>query len=204
MMIRITRAFVLLFALSTLILQPSQIFAQDVDLSVSAQIKGLRLEFPMSFKRDEYIPEGPVFASIQFGSLLDRYPTPTPVVQTTMQLSKGGLNADQLFDMSNAHRLAMGLPPFQKEERACRLALKRAPEIAAEIVNGNMHAGMYGRNLPYWNTENIISMRTEEDAFHWWLNDDIHRKAIEGNYTYSCVACHGNNCAQEFTNFQPK
>lgn len=148
-------------------------------------------------------------------------PTPTPTVRPTSipapaqstptasnsmpaSLSTGGLNADRLFDMSNSYRASKGLPALQKDERSCQLAVSRAPEINAEIAGGYMHAGLRSRNLPYWNTENIISMRNEEEAFNWWINDTIHREAIEGNYTYSCVACSGNACAQEFTNYQPK
>ena len=98
-----------------------------------------------------------------------------------------------------------GLPEFQKDEKTCQLARKRAPELYNEIwVTHTMHTGMYGRHLPYWNTENIISMQTEEQAFNWWINESVHHSAIAGNYIYSCIACSGNECAQEFTNYQPK
>lgn len=135
-------------------------------------------------------------------------PTPTTaILQSTMSpvlLSNGGLDAEKLFSMSNTYRQNKGLPAFQKDDRACQLAASRAPEIASEIAEGHMHSGLRARNLPYWNTENIITMRNEEEAFNWWINDTIHREQIEGNFTYSCVACSGNACAQEFTNFQPK
>ncbi len=119
-------------------------------------------------------------------------------------LSNGGLNADVLFDMSNNFRTERGLAPFTKDDRACALAASRAPEIGAEISEGHMHSGLRARNLPYWNSENIISMRSEAAAFNWWVNDKIHHDQIVGDYKYSCVACDGNNCAQEFTNFVSK
>lgn len=280
----ITRAFVFLSLVSSFLLQPAFSFAaQDVDITISAQIKGLSLEFPLSNlngdltdskllttikfgdqaplyisekqglsaktnESDEMIaaaptspppvisPRDPVDPTASQSSVVIQEPTtkfildilpsptptatprptlaptktPTPTPVTTAQpptnapLSNGGLNADVLFDMSNAYRASQGLPPFQKDARACELAVARAPEINAEVANGNMHAGMYGRNLPYWNTENIIAMAGEQAAFNWWINDGIHHAAIVGNYTYSCVACSGNSCAQEFTNFQPK
>lgn len=128
--------------------------------------------------------------------------SPTPTIAASY--SSWGLNADKLFDMSNQYRASKGLPAFQKDDRACQLASSRAPEIGAEIAEGHMHSGLRDRNLPYWNSENIISYSTEEGAFNWWINDTIHREQIEGNYTYSCVACNGNSCAQEFTNFQAK
>ena len=67
-----------------------------------------------------------------------------------------------------------------------------------------MHSGLKSRNLNYWNSENIISMRNETEAFNWWINDQIHKDAIESNNKYSCIACSGNSCAEEFTNYQPK
>lgn len=143
-------------------------------------------------------------------------PTPTPIEKPTETpntpppatpqslANPGGLDAEKLFSMSNEFRAARGLPPFQKDERTCSLAASRAPEVAGEVASGTLHAGLAARALPYWNTENIISMNSEESAFNWWVNDPIHHDAIVGNFTYSCVACVGGNCAQEFTNYQPK
>ena len=135
-------------------------------------------------------------------------PTPSPTLPppTTQPIkySSWGLNADKLFDMSNNYRASKGLSAFQKDDTTCQLASSRAPEINAEIAEGRMHSGLQARKLPYWNSENIISYHSEEAAFNWWINDTIHREQIEGNYTYSCVACAGNACAQEFTNYQPK
>jgi uncharacterized protein YkwD len=128
--------------------------------------------------------------------------TNTPVV--TQVSNPGGLSSDKLFTMANAYRQSKGLPPFEKDDRVCSLAASRAPEVNAEIASGTMHKGLQSRNLPYWNTENIISMNSEETAFNWWINDTIHRDAIEGNYKYSCTACSGNACAEEFTNFVSK
>lgn len=143
-------------------------------------------------------------------------PTATPtVIQPTVTASRqpsppetptnqGGLNADKLFSMVNNYRTSKGLSAFQRDDRTCQLAASRAPEINNEIATGTMHSGLHARNLPYWNTENIISMNSEEAAFNWWLNDSIHKAAIESNNTYSCMACSGNACVEEFTNYQPK
>jgi len=131
-------------------------------------------------------------------------PTPSSQPTETIKLSDGGLDGDKLFSMSNSYRQSKGLPAFQKDDRVCSLAASRAPEVNAEIAEGKMHAGLKARNLTYWNTENIISLGSEEAAFNWWINDPIHHDAIVGNYTYSCVACSGYACAQEFTNFQAK
>lgn len=125
-------------------------------------------------------------------------PTPSPATNT------GGLSADRIFELVNNYRSSKGLPPVQKDERACEVARSRAPEIAAEISGGYMHKGIRERALPYFNSEIIISMRSEEAAVQWWINDYIHRVQMEGDYKYSCAACSGNSCVQEFTNFVPR
>jgi uncharacterized protein YkwD len=131
-------------------------------------------------------------------------PKPTITPPTNPPQVTGGLNADVLFSMVNSHRVSINLPAFQKEDRICSLAESRAPQVGAEIAGGHMHSGLKALNLPYWETENIISYNSNQGAFNWWMNDKIHRDAIEGNYKYSCVACSGKACAEEFTNFQPK
>jgi uncharacterized protein YkwD len=131
----------------------------------------------------------------------------TPAQQTTVtttQPNPGGLNADVLFSMVNSYRQSQGLPAFQQDAKTCSLAQQRAPQVDGEIAAGDMHAGLKALNLPYWNTENIISMNSEAAAFNWWLNDPIHHEAIVSNATYSCVACSGNACAEEFTSYVPK
>lgn len=127
-----------------------------------------------------------------------------PPIQTGGNTSTGGLNADVLFSMSNNYRAGLGLPPFQTDARICSLAAARAPQIAAEIAGGYMHAGKDSHGFPYRFTENIITMRSEQEAFNWWINDHIHRVQIEAPNTHSCVACAGNACTQEFTSFQPR
>ncbi|MGH7203604.1 MAG: CAP domain-containing protein [Candidatus Levyibacteriota bacterium] len=126
-------------------------------------------------------------------------PTTPPAAQNL-----GGLNPETLFSMVNSYRQSKGLPAFQKDDKSCSLAASRAPEIAGEMADGTMHSGLRARNLPYWNTENIISMNSEVAAFNWWINDSIHRQAIESSNTFSCVACSGNSCAEEFTSYQAK
>jgi uncharacterized protein YkwD len=132
-------------------------------------------------------------------------PTPSSISYTPVpQQNTGGLNASDLFSMVNGYRASQGLPAFQEDAKTCSLAQERAPEIAGEVASGNMHAGLEAMNLPYWNTENIISMNSDQAAFNWWINDPIHHEAIVGNFTYSCVACSGNSCAEEFTSYQPR
>ncbi len=115
------------------------------------------------------------------------------------------LNADLLFEMANNHRVKIGLSPFEKDDRICKIAQDRGPALQNEIFgSGRMHSGFYALNLPYWATENIAGYNTEEQTFGFWVTDRIHKEAIEGDYKYSCVACYGNFCSQIFTNFAPK
>jgi len=133
-------------------------------------------------------------------------PTDTPIASYTPvpESNAGGLNASDIFSMVNAYRAQQGLPAFQQDAKTCSLAQVRAPEVAGEVASGNFHAGLIAMNLPYWNTENIISMNSDQAAFNWWINDPIHHAAIVSNNTYSCVACSGNACAEEFTSYQAK
>jgi len=129
---------------------------------------------------------------------------PLPNYSPVPQSNPGGLNADILFGMVNSYRASQGLPAFQEDAKTCSLAQVRAPEVAGEIAAGDMHAGLKAMNLPYWNTENIISMNSEQAAFNWWINDPIHHDAIVSHNSYSCVACSGNSCAEEFTSYVAK
>lgn len=134
--------------------------------------------------------------------------TPSPAAPTIVPEQApdtGSLNPDVLFDMVNTVRVQNGLSAFQKDDNVCSIAQSRAPEIYAEImVNHNMHAGFYARNLPYWATENLIFQKTEAAALNWWMNEPIHRAAILSNNKYSCIACQGDACSEIFTNYLPK
>lgn len=153
-------------------------------------------------------------ASIEELEGANAIPTPEPVVTIVPstqllsvedQLSAPQLNGDVLFNLVNTMRTQYGLAPFQKDDRICNVALSRVPELDNEIwVSHTMHAGFYARNLPYFATENIISMRTEQEALKWWLNSPVHRAALLGNYKYACTACSGKSCSMIFTNFDMK
>lgn len=115
------------------------------------------------------------------------------------------LDSEKIFQMINAHRAGLGLAAFQKEDKLCTLAVERGPELYNEIfVTHNIHGGFYNRNIPFWITENMKYGDSEEAIFNWWLSSSIHRKAIEGDFLYSCGTCYGKSCAQLFTSYQPK
>jgi len=130
---------------------------------------------------------------------------PSGVTQVSLISNGSSLNAEVLFNLVNATRSQYGLPAFQKSEQICSVANSRAPEVDGEIwVTHNMHAGFYGRNLPFWATENLISMGSEQAALNWWLNSPVHRGAVLGGWKYACVACAGRSCSMIFSNLEAK
>jgi hypothetical protein len=137
-------------------------------------------------------------------------PTVTPVAQhavpsgTPSAPVTGGLDPEVLFSMANSYRASLGLPAFQKDPGVCGIAASREPELNAEMATGTLHAGLYNDNHPFWVTENMISMRSHEEAFQWWLNSPVHRGQLQGNFKYACAACSGNTCALVFTNYISK
>lgn len=115
------------------------------------------------------------------------------------------LNADVLFELVNQHRASIGKPALQKDDRLMQIGQSRAPEVFDEIfVTGNMHAGFYARNLPYWATETIIHYHNEEGALNWWLHSPVHRPILEGDYLYAGIGCSGKDCSMIFSNFVAK
>jgi uncharacterized protein YkwD len=123
-------------------------------------------------------------------------PSPSPVSTSS--------NADLLFQMTNDYRAKMGKPAFEKEERLCKIAEQRAPDVKPELASGTLHKGFKELNLPYWATENIAAYQTMEENFKFLSTDFIHRKAIESDAKYSCTACVGTSCSQIFSSFLSK
>lgn len=127
---------------------------------------------------------------------------PVPSIPAIALNSDG---AEKLFAMTNEHRAKLGLPVLEKDERLCSAANQRATQIYDEIfVSGPMHKGFFALNLPYWASENIASYQSIEENFNFLVNDPPHRKAIESDNKYSCVACSGNSCSQIFSSFVTK
>jgi uncharacterized protein YkwD len=118
--------------------------------------------------------------------------------------SSQGLDANLLFNLINQYRERKGLANFTKDDNLCSLAQTRSQELVREFEGGRLHSGLYNRNLPYWITENAILMRTEDQAFNWWLRSSVHRHSIESDYKYSCLACSGYSCSELFTSYTSK
>lgn len=127
-------------------------------------------------------------------------PEPSAVPVTTPSTP----NAEKLFQMVNEYRANLGLPAFEKEQSICEIAKQRAPQVNGELKSGTLHKGFKALDLPYWATENIAAYSTIEENLKFWLADYIHKKAIESDNKYSCVACSGSACSEIFTNFIKK
>jgi len=136
---------------------------------------------------------------------IDEQSVATNSAQITTAVPIGAtLNPDLIFDLINEHRAGIGLPLFQKDANLCSIAQSRTTQMPAEVTNGNLHAGLYARNLPYWITENMKYGGNEQETVDWWLHSPIHRAAIESNNKYACGACIGNTCDMLFTSYTPK
>lgn len=129
-------------------------------------------------------------------------PTQTP--QNGIPMESAGLDSNLILSIINSHRASIGKPAFSTDPNLCSLAQARSIELAGEFANGTLHSGLYNRNLPYWITEDTKWGSNEAGTVQWWLNSPVHRKAIEGDYAYSCGACQGSACAQLFTSYTPK
>lgn len=130
-------------------------------------------------------------------------PEATPT-QAQNAPSGANLNSDLIFGLINQYRVSLGLAAFVTEPSVCELAQVRSAELASEVSNGTIHAGLYNRGLPYWIWENAKVGSNEEETAAWWLASSLHRQSIVGDYKFSCIKCTGNNCAQLFTSFSPK
>lgn len=121
--------------------------------------------------------------------------------ESTILSEKHVLDPETLLNLSNTHRISLGLIPFEKNDKLCQIAAERSPEVYNEIfITGRFHEGFRARNLDHKIAENIIFNKTETGAFNWWLSSAVHKNTIEGSYKYSCVACTGNTCVQLFSN----
>lgn len=129
-------------------------------------------------------------------------PSPTPTSVPVGNLNSP--NADLLFKMTNDHRAKIGKAAFEKDERLCKIAEQRAPQVNGELATGTLHKGFKALNLPYWATENLAAYSTVQEDFNFLVNDYIHRVAIESDHKYSCVACVGASCSQIFSSFVSK
>lgn len=133
-------------------------------------------------------------------------PKEFPTLTLNGSVVEAGVQVDAgvIFDLINKYRAGLGLPPFEREDKLCSLALARSAELSNELANGTLHSGLYNRSLPYWVWENAKVGSDEQATVQWWINSPIHNASLVGDYKYSCGACSGNRCSQLFTSYSPK
>ena len=130
-------------------------------------------------------------------------PTITPQ-QAQGESDSTELNSERIFELVNQYRTSQDLAPFERDDKVCELTQARSSELGAELNNGTIHSGLYGRGLPYWIFENAKVGSNEEGTVAWWISSPLHHQSIVGDYKFSCARCTGNHCSQLFTSFSPK
>lgn len=130
--------------------------------------------------------------------------TPEPKQEPTLTpIPFQGLNSDKLWSLIQEWRQSQGLSPYIKDQRLCKIAELRAPEVNAEKIP---HAGFLQRysTYPYVLSENIVYDSISENlAFDKWLNSASHAATLRANYIYSCVATDKDDAVQIFSNLEP-
>lgn len=158
---------------------------------------------PVKLEEEKRQYEPPVLPRLVYGEQIAQVILPN-IMKDPTDLEETGLSAAKLFRLVNEYREQIRLPKLILDDKLCKIAKDRLPELPYEIWGaGVMHSGFYNRNLPYYAVENLVAHNTEEEALYWWLNSYIHRITIEGDYKYSCTACKDGNCTQLFTNYEP-
>lgn len=126
--------------------------------------------------------------------------TPSPS-RAPIYFESKDIDEDVLWNLVNKHRSLLGLEAFTKDEHLCEIARERAPEIKLEY--DSPHKGFLERynGLPFVLAENGTGGDNPEDALNRWINSPSHRAALNGSWTYSCIACAGHDCVQIFTSY---
>lgn len=115
------------------------------------------------------------------------------------------LNAKFLTLLINEWRIGQKLKPYVTDDRLCSLSNDRV--LKDERFDN--HKGQKGRVYdPYYAipkgvtiSENIGISTSEYLLLQSWLASPTHAEALRHDYKYSCVACSGDYCVQEFSNF---
>jgi uncharacterized protein YkwD len=127
---------------------------------------------------------------------------PTPYVAPTSVYIPD--NENDLFEAVNEWRVQTNRPAYKKSDTACGIASKRVPEIKIDYS----HDGFYKypkaiqTKNPTVMQENILADHYYSDvSLNKWLNSPPHRKALEADYTHSCIKCDSGYCVHIFSYF---
>lgn len=112
------------------------------------------------------------------------------------------LNEEKLFELTNKWRLENSLNSYVKSELLCGFANKRLEEIKLDFS----HNGFNSKSQDFLVAtkydsigENIAKdYVSEEKTLEGWLNSPSHLKALEADYTDSCIKCGDRYCVHIF------
>lgn len=125
-------------------------------------------------------------------------PSYLPVQSINKQIK---LDSNKLWSLVNEHRIKLGLKPFIKDQRLCEIANIRSIDIQKDYSHDQFIPRLPKDSLNQIYSENIVSAINEDLALKGWLVSTPHRKAIDGNWTYSCIATNGSFAVQIFSSF---
>lgn len=123
-----------------------------------------------------------------------------PKSETTYNVAQpvvSGLDSEKLWDIIQRWRVKNNLKAYIKNENICKIASKRAVELKTDYSHDKFQQIEYPSTL----SENAnYNSQSEQSTLTSWLSSPPHRKALESNYTYSCVATNGIYAVQIFSN----
>lgn len=125
---------------------------------------------------------------------------PTPYVAPTSVYIPDDEN--DLFEAVNNWRVQTNRPAYKKSEATCNFASFRAPQLKTDYSHKGFHEHL--KDLPegQYFSENILSSYVfPERSLNDWLSSPPHRKALEADYTHSCIKCDSGYCVQIFSYF---
>lgn len=125
---------------------------------------------------------------------------PTPYVAPTSVYIPDDEN--DLFEAVNNWRVQTNRPAYKKSEATCNFASFRAPQLKDDYSHKGFHEHLKDLPEDQFFSENILSSYVyPERSLNDWLSSPSHRKALEADYTHSCIKCDSGYCVQIFSYF---
>ena len=120
----------------------------------------------------------------------------------------GPPDAQEMLELVNQERAKVGVAPLKLDERLNASAQEKADDMISRNYRDHVSPeGIHGYELVFkhasgecrhagenlaWRTNNTVG--TTRDAFNWWMNSELHRKAIQNpKYTKTGIAIGSDN-----------
>lgn len=122
---------------------------------------------------------------------------PTPTITMAPYIPD---DADDLFQTVNEWRIKEGYQPHKKSEFACNVAETRLSETKINWSHDGFRYDRFCESCTI--SENLAKGFIFADrTLNGWLSSPPHRKALEADYTHSCIKCDSGYCVQIFSYF---